>query len=53
MIYINFKEWIIRDPEKLNELLDDWANYVKDNGVIENVPQKRQLQNDALEPFDA
>lgn len=39
-------------PEKLNELLDDWANYVKDNGVIENVPQKRLLQNDALEPFE-
>lgn len=38
-------------PDKLNELLDDWATYVKDNGVIENVPQKRLLHNDSLPSF--
>lgn len=41
----------IEYPEKLAELLRDWADYVRDNGVIENVPQKRLLQNDDLEPF--
>ena len=40
-------------PEKLQELLQDWATYVKENGVIENVAQKRLLQNDQLEPFEA
>ncbi|WP_130803748.1 arylsulfatase [Acinetobacter ihumii] len=39
-------------PEKLQELLHDWAIYVKENGVIENVAQKRLLQNDQLEPFE-
>ncbi|WP_151721357.1 arylsulfatase [Acinetobacter ursingii] len=40
-------------PDKLQELLHDWATYVKENGVIENVAQKRLLQNDQLEPFEA
>lgn len=40
-------------PDKLQELLNDWATYVKENGVIENVAQKRLLQNDQLEPFEA
>ncbi|ENV93116.1 hypothetical protein F937_02515 [Acinetobacter calcoaceticus ANC 3680] len=40
-------------PEKLDELLKEWANYVKENGVIENVQQRRLLQNDQLEPFEA
>lgn len=38
-------------PEKLKELLDDWTGYVKDNGVIENIPQKRLLHNDQLPSF--
>ncbi len=40
-------------PEKLDELLKEWATYVKENGVIENVQQRRLLQNDQLEPFEA
>ncbi|KAA8735396.1 arylsulfatase [Acinetobacter qingfengensis] len=39
-------------PEKLKELLDEWAIYVKENGVIENIPQKRLLQNDHLPAFN-
>ncbi|MCE1270653.1 MAG: arylsulfatase [Acinetobacter sp.] len=40
-------------PEKLQELLDDWAVYVKENGVIENVPVKVLLTNQELQAFEA
>ncbi|OUY07865.1 arylsulfatase [Acinetobacter populi] len=35
-------------PEKLKELLDDWKIYVKDNGVIEDIPNLRTLVKNAL-----
>lgn len=39
-------------PEKLKELLQDWATYVRENGVVENIPTRRLLQNENAAPLE-